>query len=125
MLPIFLVEETTVRESGESAVFDANEHSNQNLLLTFAITHAVEHESIDMCIHGSDDGIFWPAKPIVSFAPKFYCGTYQLLLPHCEARYLKAAWRVLRWSRSDQQPFFRLYIFVQPSRVRVAAVGAA
>ena len=48
MLPNFLMEETTVRESGESAVFDANEHSNQNLLLTFAITHAVEHESIDI-----------------------------------------------------------------------------
>jgi hypothetical protein len=125
MLPIFLVEETTVRESGESAVFDANELSNQNLMLTFAITHAVEHESIDMSIYGSRDGITWAAKPLVSFAPKFYCGTYQVTLPPCEARYLKAAWRVLRWSRAEQQPFFRLYLFAQPSRVCVAVAGAA
>jgi len=126
MLPIFLLEETTVRESGESAVFDAHEHSNQNLLLTFAITHAVEHESIDLSIYGSRDGISWTAKPIVSLAPKYYCGAYQAILPPGEARYLKAVWRVLRWSRGgDPLPFFRFYIFLQPSRMRVAAAGAA
>jgi len=126
MLPIFLLEETTVRESGETAVFDANHHSDQDLLLTFAITHAVEHESIDVSIYGSRDGVSWGPKPIASFAPKYYCGTYQLILPDCDARYLKAAWRVQRWSRGDhQQPFFRVYIFVQPSRARVAAAGAA
>ena len=47
MLPIFLVEETTVRESGQSAVFDASEHYNQNILLTFGITHALEHKALE------------------------------------------------------------------------------
>jgi hypothetical protein len=125
MLPIFLLEETTVRESGESAVFDANQHSHQDLLLTFAITHAVEHESIDVSIYGSRDGISWETKPIASFAPKYYCGNYQLLLQPSEARYLKATWRLQRWSRGEQRPFFRLYIFLEPSRVRVATAGAA
>jgi hypothetical protein len=124
MLPIYFVEETTVRESGESAVFDASEHSNKNLLLTFSITHAVENESIGIDILGSMDGLHWPATPIVSFAPKSYCGTYQLILPPREARYLKAVWRVLRWSRADR-PFFRFYIFAQSSRERAAVAGAA
>jgi hypothetical protein len=123
MLPTFLVEETTVRESGESAVFDANEHSDQNLLLTFGVTHAIEHESIGIEIHGSKDGLSWPARPIASLTPKFYCGTYQLVLPRCEARYLKARWRLIRWSRDERPPFFRFYIFAEAERVRAA--GAA
>jgi hypothetical protein len=125
MLPVFLVEETTVRESGQSIVFDANNHSNHDILLTFGITHALENESIGIDIHGSKDGLTWPLKPLVSFTPKFYCGTYQLILPRCEQRYLKAAWRVLRWSHGNDQPFFRFYIFAQPALARAATAGAA
>jgi len=125
MLPLFLVEESTVRESGESAIFDASELSSQNLLLTFGITHAVEDQSIGLDIHGSKDGLSWPSKPIASLTPKFYCGTYHLMLPGVEARYLKAAWRVSRWSRADQRPFFRFYIFAEQARTRTAVAGAA
>ena len=124
MLPIYFVEETTVRESGESAVFDTSEHSGKNILLTFSITHAVENESIGVDILGSKDGLHWPATPLVSFAPKSWCGTYQLILPPREASYLKAVWRVLRWSRADR-PFFRFYIVAQSSRDRAAVAGAA
>jgi hypothetical protein len=123
MLPTFLVEETTVRESGESAVFDANEYSGKTLLLTLGVTHAIEHESIGVEIHGSKDGLDWPAKPMASLTPKFYCGTYQLVLPKFEARYLKARWRVMRWSRDDRPPFFSFYVFAEAERVRAA--GAA
>ena len=125
MSPVFLVEETTVRESGESAVFDTNETSNQNLSLTFSITHAIEHESIRIDILGSADGMSWSPEPIVSFAPKSWCGTYHLKLTRCEARYLKAVWRVVRWSRADPQPFFRFHISAQRERSRAAAAGAA
>ena len=125
MLPIFLVEETTVHGSGQSAVFDAREYSQQNLLLTFGITHAVEQESIGLDIFGSKDGQCWPLKPIVSLSPKFYCGTYHVMVPSSEARYFKAAWKVQRWSRADRRPFFRFYIFAQPARARVATAGAA
>jgi hypothetical protein len=125
MLPVFLVEETTVRESGQSAVFDATEHSGQSLLLTFGITHAVERESIGIDIHGSKDGLVWSRKPLVSFTPKSYCGTYDLSLPRCETQYLKAAWSVKRWSRDEDQPFFRFYLFAQAARARTAMAGAA
>jgi hypothetical protein len=124
MLPVFLVEETTVRESGESAIFDASGHSGQNLLLTFGITHAIERESIGLDIQGSKDGLSWSPEPIVSFSPKFYCGTYQVILSRCEAQYLRAVWRVLRWSRADRQPLFRFYILAQPVRAGAMAAGA-
>jgi hypothetical protein len=125
MLPMFLIEETTVRESGESAIFDASEHYNQNLVLTLGITHAVEHESMGIDVHGSEDGVCWSPKPIVTLAPKSYCGTYQLLLQRCDARYIKVVWRVLRWSGGDQRPFFRFYVFAEPARARVRTAGAA
>ena len=125
MLPIFLVEETTVRESGQSDMFDASGHSNQNLMLTFGITHAVERESIGVEVHGSKDGLVWPPQPLVRFTPKFYCGTYELILPRFEARYLKAVWSVKRWSRGADQPFFRFYLFAQPAHTRTARAGAA
>lgn len=125
MLPIFFVEEITVRESGESVVFDMREHAGQNLLLTFGITHAVEQESIGIAIHGSADGLTWSPRPTVSFAPKSYCGTYQLILPKGDARYLKAAWKVARWSPGGHRPYFRFYVFAQPAVVRAAFAGAA
>jgi hypothetical protein len=125
MLPDFLIEETTVRESGESAVFDASEHSNHNLLLTVGITHAVEQESIGIDIFGSQDGVSWIPKPIASLASKSYCGTYQLILPRCQAQYFKAVWRVKRCSQADPRPFFRFYLVAQPAQARTAAAGAA
>jgi hypothetical protein len=125
VLPLFLVEEITVRESGESAVFDVSEYCNQNLLLTFGITHAVEHESIGVEIHTSPDGSAWMPRPTVSFAPKSYCGTYQLILPLRETPYLKISWNVRRWSQSGHGPFFRFYIFARPARAGMAVAGAA
>jgi hypothetical protein len=125
MLPDFLVEESAVRESGESSILDVRAHSNENLHLTFCITHAVENESIGVDILASKDGLHWPAKPIISFTPKYYCGTYHLLVPIREARYIKAAWRVTRWSRADSRPFFRFYILAEPAEVRAAVAGAA
>lgn len=124
MLPDFVLSETTVRESGESPVFRLDEHGTSGLVLTLGITHAMEQQCLDLKIYDSRDGKEWSAKPIACFTRKFYCGTYQLLLPHSEGRGLKAVWRVNRWGRGDdERPFFRFYLFVQESRSRAA--GAA
>lgn len=125
MLPVFLVEETTVRESGQSVVLDASAFSGRGLTVTFGITHAVEHESIGLDIHASDDGVVWSARPLLSFTPKSWCGAYEKSLPFCGAKYLKAMWTVKRWSRGSAQPFFRFYLFVEPAQARVARAGAA
>jgi hypothetical protein len=124
MLPNFFVEETTIREGGESAVIPVGEYVDQNLLLTLGITHAMEQESLDVDIYASGDGKSWPEKPVVSFARKFYCGTYQMILPRSETRFLKAVWRVSRWGRNGSRPFFRFYLFAQETRARAMA-GAA
>ena len=124
MLPNFFVEETTIRECGESAVIPAGEYASRNLLVTLGITHAMEQESLDVEIYTSGDGKSWPDKPVVSFARKFYCGTYQMILPRSEMRFLKAVWRVSRWGRNEGRPFFRFYLFAQETRVRAMA-GAA
>ena len=62
MLPMFLIEETTVRESGESAIFDTSEQTTHNLALTLGITHAVEQESIGIDIYGSEDRRSWSSS---------------------------------------------------------------
>jgi hypothetical protein len=124
MLPNFLIEERTVRESGESQIFDLSDDGQENLLVTLGITHAVEQESIDVDILGSRDGESWSSKPLISFTQKFYCGTYQMILPRSPYRFVKAVWRANRWGRSGSRPFFRFYVFIQPARVRVMA-GAA
>jgi hypothetical protein len=123
MLPDFIVSETTVRESGESPVFTLDGKGCSGLVLTLGITHAMEQQCLDLEIVESPDGKEWAAKPLAIFTRKFYCGTYQLLLPHAEGRFLKAVWRVNRWNRGEERPFFRFYLFAQESRSRAA--GAA
>ena len=124
MLPNFLIEETTVREAGESAVFDASENPNELLQLTLGITHAVERESISVDILASKDGCCW-SGPVASFTPKCYCGTYKLIVAAAGAAFLKAIWRPQRWSGADQRPFFRIYIHAEPAPERALAAGAA
>lgn len=123
MLPNFLVDETTVRESGESAAFDISSWSHRSLLLTFGITHAVEQQFIQLQIHGSEDGISWRQQPLLAFSPKFYCGDYQMTLRPSGVRYLKAVWRVERWARTEQRPFFRFYLFAAVAESRAAAAA--
>jgi hypothetical protein len=117
MLPDFLVPEITVREGGESSVFTVDESS---LVLTLSITHATEQESLDLEIYESSDGTSWSAEPIAGFKKKCYCGTYQLV-SRAHAPFIKAVWRVSRWSRSEARPFFRFYLFAQEARARAVA----
>ncbi len=124
MLPDFLVQEITIRASGESDPFACTEHLEHSLLLTLCIAHAVEHESLEVEIFGSADGIHWPSKHLKTFPEKSYCGCYDLTLPPSNARYLKAVWRASRWDRSESKPFFRFHVYIQHAHKRVMA-GAA
>lgn len=123
MLSNFLVAETIVRESGESAAFEMDQESRRTLLLTFSITHAVEQQSIQFEIHGSEDGRVW--QPLLRMAPKCYCGDYQATLPPSPSRYLKTVWKVDRWARHDRRPYFRFHVFAEVARTRAAFAGAA
>ena len=117
----YVVQETTVRETGESAVFSLGENFNLNLLLTLGITHATERESLDLDIHTSSDGKSWSDAPAVSFRQKFYCGTYEMDMPASDARFVKVVWRLSRWGRGAINPFFRFYLTAEPVQTRVLA----
>jgi hypothetical protein len=67
--------------------------------------------------------VHWPARPLSGFPAKFYCGTYRLVLHSPCARYLKAIWTVRRWSRGDNRPYFRFYIFGQLEHDRAMAAA--
>jgi len=125
MLPNFLVEETIVRDSGESAVFEIGQDSRRSVVLTLGITHAVEQQHIQLQILGSPDGKSWSPRPLAVFPPKCYCGEYQLTLPPSGMPYLKAVWRAVRWGRNEQRPFFRFYVLADVAHVRAATVFSA
>ena len=118
----YVVQETAVREGGQSSVFALGENTGQTLVVTLAITHAMEQESLDLDIYTSADGLSWPKEPEARFRQKSYCGTYHLTLPRSEARYMKAVWEVSRWRHSAGRPFFQFYVSAEPVR---AMAGAA
>lgn len=125
MLPDFLVHETIVRESGEGAAFEINQDSQRSLALTFSITHAVEQQSIQFEIHGSEDGRHWHPEPLLKLAPKCYCGDYRATIRYGGLGYLKVSWKVTRWARSDSRPYFRFHVFAESVKTQVAYAGAA
>ncbi len=122
MLPDFLLKETTIRESGESELFEIARQDCGQLLVTFGITHAVENQSVNLEIHSSQDGEIWAVRPLAAFPAKCYCGEYQMMVSPRDARFLKVKWRVSRWSRSGERPFFRVYVFADLVRSRTPAV---
>jgi len=127
MLPEFLVAETTVREAGNGPAMALGELPGGTLVLTLGITRIIEQESIDLSIWGSADGTDWGTKAVASFPQKFYCGTYQIILDltdNPECKFLRAKWAVNRWGKGDAKPVFTIYLFAQPMKQQLAAVGA-
>jgi len=127
MLPTFIVEETTIRESGTGPAIGLGTPKGETLILTFGITRIIEQESIDLSVWGSVDGTDWGKKPLVTFPQKFYCGTYQLLCnlaDHPDVKHLRAKWTVNRWGKGDLKPLFGIYLFAQESQPQVMGAGA-
>ena len=116
MYDVFLVPEITIEAAGESEPVGLGGGAGKPLLLTLAITHIVEQESLDISIWGSVDGAEWSAKPITAFPQKFYQGVYQLLLDlstHPDIRFVKAKWAVNRWGVGSTKPHFSFMIRIQ------------
>jgi hypothetical protein len=122
MLPHFLMQETTVREAGQSSDITLDFQGGV-LVLTLGITRIIEQESIDVSIWGSADGSEWGTKPLAAFPQKFYCGTYQLVIDlteRPEVKHLRAKWQVNRWGKGDPKPLFSLYVVVEQSERELA-----
>jgi len=123
-MPRFLVEETTVRESGESPVLSLGDNGAQELALTLEITHVKQYQELDVHVFASEDGVDWPKRSFVSFLGKTYCGTYKVVVPHCKARFMKAVWRVNPRGRDSGHPVFRFHLKLETAGSLVMA-GAA
>lgn len=132
-MPNFLVEETTVRQSGEGPVLDLGSAARRPLLLTLSISHVVERQNLDVDIYASGDGVTWSRTPLTTFLQRFSCGTYESVLTKCDARFLRAVWRISRWGRSEDRPLCRFSLAVEdlsamenrPPQRKHAMAGAA
>ena len=128
MLPTFLVEDGIRHEDGFSGVLEISDDSARVLLLTLGITRIIEQESLDVVIHGSEDGTTWGAKPLLAFPQKFYCGAYAMLLDitaEPNIRFIRAQWKMNRWGRGEPTAMFAFYLAAEVAHVRpLAAAGA-
>jgi hypothetical protein len=127
MLPVFLIAETTVRETGSGLALSLGESCGGVFTLTLGITRIIEQEKLDVSIWGSADGDDWGTKPVIAFPRKFYCGTYQIQLDlsgRAEIKYLQARWQVNRWGKGDPKPLFTIYLFAEMLRPAIMAIGA-
>src|SRR5947209_16106952 len=101
MLPeTLLVKERVVNVDGSGPVFELGSETGKLLVLTLGITRAVERESLEVAVWGSEDGKDWGSKPVAKYPQKFYCGLYSTLLnlaAHPNVRFLRIAWKVERF----------------------------
>ena len=128
MLPKFLLEESIRHEDGASQVLDVSSQSSRTLLLTLGITRIVEQESLDVTIHGSEDGVTWNPKPLLTFPQKFYCGVYAMLLDLANeptVRFVRAQWKMNRWGRGEPTALFGFYLVAEMAHVRPLAEATA
>jgi hypothetical protein len=110
MIDTYLVpQSTTVTAKGDGEATDVSSASSRTFLLTLNIVETVEQESLDVSVFGSADGTTWDAKPILSFAQKFYRGETPMLLElegQPNVKFVRAHWEVNRWGRGPEQPMF-------------------
>ena len=114
MVPAFLLPEKVVSEDGQGERVALDQCCGQRLQLTLGITRILERESLELHVCGSPDGQVW--KVLSSFPRKSFCGTYTLPLDlacHRDIKYLRAEWKMNRWSRHESKPIFSFYVWVE------------
>ena len=127
MLRNFLLPESIVRADGTGPEIDLGPKRGKLLVLTLGITRILEQESLEITVWGSPDGETWGSKPLAKFPPKFYCGLYSTLLnlgSRNEVRFVRAQWKMSRWSKRESIPMFGFYIYAEESGSRVSVAVA-
>jgi hypothetical protein len=122
MPPQFLLPETVARQDGMGAEVAFERKMVQ---LTLGITRIVAQKSLEVSVWGSPDGEHW--RLLVTFPQKFYCGTYSIhldLTGQGDLRYLRAQWKMGRWTQDERAPLFEFYLRADEDRMRLEA-GAA
>jgi len=114
MMPAFLLPEEIVHEDGQGAHVALDQPCGERLQLTLGITRILERESLSVSIWGSADGKEW--RTLAAFPRKSFCGTYTLTLdlsPHRDIRFLRAQWKMHRWSGQESKPLFSFYVWAE------------
>jgi hypothetical protein len=127
MLRDFVLPESVVRADGMGPEVDLGRRRGKLLVLTLGITRILEQESLDVSICGSPDGENWSSRPLAKFPPKFYCGMYSILLnmaSYPDIRFVRAQWKMSRWSKGEAMPMFGFYVYAEESGARVSAAVA-
>jgi hypothetical protein len=109
MNTVLVADKTVVTAKGDGPSVDISSAGSRVFLLTLDITNIVEQESLEIFVHGSNDGATWDAKAVAVFPQKFYRGDTPLLLDltaHPDVKFVRAHWEVGRWGRGTETPMF-------------------
>lgn len=120
--PLFLLPEHMSQTDGIGPALDLAAKCGKLLVVTLGINHVVEHGGLNISIWGSQDGMDWGTKPLVSFPTKYYCGLYSLLLnlaKNPEIRYLRPHWSMKAWAKRRTIPLFSFQLFLEESGARL------
>ena len=113
---LFLLNDTTVEESGKGLALELGERSGKPLLLVLRVNEAIEQESLQVSVWGSADGKEWGPKALFLFPQVFYTGVTPAALDLAqrpEIKFLQARWDVNRWGRGYPRPRFVFSVDVQ------------
>jgi hypothetical protein len=97
------------------------------MVFTMDITRAVERQSLDVSVWGSDDGTDWGEEPLLRFRRKFYCGTDQVGFDanrHRGVKFLRATWHTDRWGSKPSDPIFTVLVRLQEYQCQAPAAHA-
>lgn len=125
--PLYLLPEHMSRTDGIGPALDLAAKCGKLLVATLGINHVVEHGGLVVSIWGSQDGVNWGTKPLVSFPQKYYCGFYSVLLNlarNPEIRYLRPQWSMKAWAKRQTVPLFSFQLFVEESGSRLSTAVA-
>ncbi len=128
MCPLTLVPETIAQADGAGPVVELPPNGNRLFVFTLEINRAVEQESLEVEIWGSEDQQDWGDRPVMTLPRKFYCGVYSALVnlsSRPEVRFLRVKWRVQRWARGRTEPLFGFTSFMEESGARLVAASMA
>ena len=100
---------TQVTANGDGAAVDVSGSETRRFLCVMDITSQLEQESLDVAIHGSEDGQNWTPKPILKLPQRFYRGETRMVLDltaRPEMKFIRARWELNRWGRVAPAPMF-------------------
>src|SRR5271155_3049605 len=103
MPTVFLLPECVVREDGRGGEVVLETYQGKPMMLTLAVTHILERQTLEVTIFGSSNRTAW--QPLAAFPKKSYCGNYFLPLDlscHPQVRHLRVEWKMNRWDEGAQ-----------------------